>query len=97
MAPFSIVDVFDEVDDKLDAFEQLYHKILNEHAPLKQTIVRGNQAIRHRNKLWRLFMRDRTDANYDHYKLHCNICTSLRKKTIKQHFVKKSSEPENPR
>ena len=58
MAPFSIVDVFDEVDDKLDAFEQLYHKILNEHAPLKQTIVRGNQAIRHRNKLWRLFMRD---------------------------------------
>ena len=68
MAPFSIVDVFDEVDDKLDTFEQLYHKILNEHAPLKQTIVRGNQvpymteqwpkAIRHRNKLWWLFMRD---------------------------------------
>ena len=43
MAPFSIVDVFDEVDDKLYAFEQLYHEILNEHAPLKQTIVRGNQ------------------------------------------------------
>ena len=43
MAPFSIVDVFYEVDDKLDAFEQLYHEILNEHAPLKQTIVSGNQ------------------------------------------------------
>ena len=74
MAPFSIVDVFDEVDDKLYAFEQLYHEILNEHAPLKQTIVKGNQvpymtekwrkAIRYRNKLWRLFMRDRTNANY---------------------------------
>ena len=60
MVPFSIVDVFDEVDDKRYAFEQLYHEILNEHAPLKQTIVRGNQvpymteqwrkAIRHRNK-----------------------------------------------
>ena len=107
MAPFSIVDVFDEVDDKLYAFEQLYHEILNEHAPLKQTIVRGNQvpymteqwrkAIRHRNKLWRLFMRDRTDANYDHYKIQRNICTSLRRKVIKEHFVKKSSEPENPR
>ena len=42
-------------------------------------------------------MRDWTDANYDHYKIQCNICTSLRKKVIKQHFVKKSSEPENPR
>ena len=93
MAPFSIVDVFDEVDDKLYAFEQLYHEILNEHAPLKQTIVRGNQvpymteqwrkAVRHRNKLWRLFMRDWTDANYDHYKIQRNICTSLRRKVIK--------------
>ena len=35
MAPFSILDVFDEVDDKLYAFEQLYHEILNEHAPLR--------------------------------------------------------------
>ena len=44
MAPFSIVDVFDEVDDKLYALnglEQLYYEILNEHAPLKQTVVRG--------------------------------------------------------
>ena len=55
------------------------------------------KAIRHRNKLWRLFMRDRTDANYDHYKIQPNICTSLRRKAIKEHFVKKSSEPENPR
>ena len=107
MAPFSIVDVFDEVDDKLYAFEQLYSEILNEHAPLKQTVVRGNQvpymtekwrkAIRHRNKLWRLFMRDRTDVNYNQYKIQRNICTSLRRKAIKDHFVKKSSEPENPR
>lgn len=107
MTPFSIVEVFDEVDDKLYAFEQLYYEILNEQAPLKQTIVRGNQvpymteqwrkAIRHRNKLWRLFMRDRTDANYDHYKIKRNICTSLRRLAIKEHFMKKSSEPENPR
>ena len=41
------------------------------------------KAIRHRNKLWRLFMRDRTDANYDHYKIQRNICTSLRRKVIK--------------
>ena len=42
-------------------------------------------------------MRDRTDANYDQYKIQRNICTSLRRKAIKEHFVKKSSKPENPR
>ena len=41
--PFSITDVFDEVDDKLLAFQQLYDNILDEHAPLQQTVVRGNQ------------------------------------------------------
>lgn len=38
MAPFSIVEVFDEVDDKLYAFEQLYYEILNEHAPLSRLL-----------------------------------------------------------
>lgn len=102
MAPFSIVDVFNEVDDTLYAFEQLYSE--NENAPLKQTVVRGNQvphmieqwrkAITHKNKLWRLFMRDRTDANYVQYKLQRNTCTSLRIKAIKEHFVKRSTEPD---
>ena len=42
-------------------------------------------------------MRDRTDANYDQNKIQRNMCTSLRRKAIKEHFVKTSSEPENPR
>lgn len=38
--------MFQEVDDKLYAFEQLlYYEILNEHTPVKQTIVRGNQVL----------------------------------------------------
>ena len=42
---------------------------------------------------------ERSDGriNYDHYKIQCNICTSLRRKAIKEHFVKKLSEPENKR
>ena len=107
MAPFSIVDVFEEVDDKLYAFEQLNSEILNEHAPLKQTVVRGNQvpymteqwrkAIRHRNKLWRLFMRDRTGVNYDQYKIQSNICTSLRKKGDKRAFCEKVVRARKPK
>ena len=81
MAPFSIVDVFDEVDDN----------------QVPYMTEQWRKAIRHGNKLWRLFISDRTDANYDHYKIQRNICISLRRKAIKEHFVKKSSEPENPR
>ncbi len=61
MVPFQIIDIFDDVDDTLYAFEQLYIEILNEHAPLKQMVIRGNQVsymteewckeIRYRNKL----------------------------------------------
>ncbi|PFX18374.1 Transforming growth factor beta-2 [Stylophora pistillata] len=107
IAPFTIMNLFDDVNDKLFAFEQLYNDILEEHAPLKQTIVRGNQvpymneqwrkAIRHRNKLWRKFTKDRTDTNYEQYKIHRNKCTSLRRKAIKEHFLKKSTSSENPR
>ena len=73
IVPFHIIDLFDELDDKLYAFEQLFLSVLNEHAPIKQTMIRGNQvpymteqwrrAIRHRNKLWKKFTRNRTDAN----------------------------------
>jgi len=107
--PFlDMIEVFDDVDDKLYAFEQLYSDILDEHTPVKQTHIRGNQvpymtedwrkAIRHCNKLWKLFMRDCTDCNYELYKRQRNKCTSLRWKAIKEHFKKKSeSERENLR
>ncbi len=105
-APFHIIEVFDNVDDKYYAFESLYLDILNEHAPLKQVHVRGNQvpfmteqwrkAIRRRNKLRKQFIRERTDANYAIYKAQRNKCTSLRRKAIKDYFLKKT-EADNPR
>ena len=36
IVPFRIIDLFDELDDKLYAFEQLFLSVLNEHAPIKQ-------------------------------------------------------------
>ena len=87
--------------------EQLFLSALNEHAPIRQTMIRGNQvpymteqwrrAIRHRNKLWIKFTRDRTDVNYEAYKTQRNTCTSLRRKAIKQHFARKTADTENPR
>lgn len=60
---FNVMDVFENVDDKLFAFETLFTEVLDDHAPLKQYHVRGNQvsymteewrkAIRYRNRLWK--------------------------------------------
>ena len=106
MAPFHIIDIFDDLDDMLYAFEELYTEILNEHAPLKQAVIRRNQVpymteewrkeIRYRNKLWKKFTRNRTSTNYDLYKIQPNKCTALRRKAIKEYFLKTSTEPEHP-
>ena len=85
--------------------ESLYLDILNKHAPQKQAHIRGNQipfkneqwrkAIRHRNKVWKKFTHQRTDANHAEYKKQRNKCTSIRRKAIKDHF-KNKSETDNP-
>ena len=33
-APWSVVEVFDDVDDKLHAFDRLFNEILDDHAPI---------------------------------------------------------------
>ena len=75
--PFQVAEIFDDVDDKLYVFDCLYEDILGEHAPLKQVRIRGNQvpfmkeqwckAIRQKNRLWKRFIRERTDTNYEFY------------------------------
>lgn len=48
MVPFrTVMNVFDDIDDKLYAFESLFHTIINQHAPLKQAHVRGVVASYH--------------------------------------------------
>lgn len=47
--------------------------------------------------MWRKFTKDRTDTNYEQYKIQGNKCSSLRRKAIKEHFLKKSTLSEKPR
>ena len=44
------------------------------------------KVIRYRNRLWKNFTRERSDANHAHYKKQRNKCTSLRRKAIKDDF-----------
>lgn len=39
--PFNVMDVFEDVDDKLFVFKTLFTEVLNDHAPLKQFHERG--------------------------------------------------------
>ena len=41
LAPWSIVDVFDDVEDKLYSFDMLFTEILDRHAPVKTFKARG--------------------------------------------------------
>ena len=40
-APWSVVEVFDDVDDKLHAFDLLFNEIIDHHAPIRSIKVRG--------------------------------------------------------
>ena len=42
IVPFHIIS-FDELEDKVYAFEQLFLDVLNAHTPIKQTMIHGNQ------------------------------------------------------
>ena len=41
LAPWSIVDAFDDVEDKLYYFNSLFNDILDKHAPIKTFKIRG--------------------------------------------------------
>ena len=100
--PFSVMDLFDDVNDKLFVFESLYMDVVNEHAPLKRVHLRGNQVpfmtkqwrqeIRYRNRLWKKYLKERTDENYCKYKAQGNVCTRLRRKAIKDFCRNKNVE-----
>ena len=54
------------------------------------------EIYRDRNKLSKKFTKNRTNTNYDQYKIWRNKCTALRRKVTKQYFLKKSTELEHP-
>ena len=97
------MEFFHDVNDKLFAFESLYLDIINEHTPLKQFLVRGNQvpfmneqwriAIRHRNKLCgKSSLMIALMLITPFTKKKRNKCTSLGRKAVKAYFLDKSEK-----
>lgn len=52
------MEVFEDVDDKIYVFESLCNDILDEHAPLRQVHIRGNQEL-YMTEKWRKAIRHR--------------------------------------
>ena len=99
-APWSVVEVFDDGDDKLHAFDLLFNEILDRHAPIRSIKVRGKpnpciteeirELMKSRN-VWRKTARRTNDPHaWSTYK---NLKHQVRKsiRAAESEFIKDSS------
>ena len=80
-----------------DAFKDVYMKVLNLHAPMKNKFIRGNnapfmnqtlsKAFMHRSKLKNKFNKNPTEENNNAYKKQRNYCVSLLRKEKKKYYT----------
>ena len=106
--PFSVCNVFDDVDDKYWSVSVLYNDVVNENAPLKQRTLRNDQ-IPYMHSELRKQMYRRNMAKNKHlenrksvvlrykYVVERNKTTSMRREAIKAYFLSKCSKMASPR
>ena len=85
-------------DTAYSTFAEKFCNAINKHAPLKNKMIRGNQApfmnkelakaIMTRSRLKNIFIKDKNKQNWQAFPKQRNNCTKLRKKAIKSHFAK---------
>ena len=73
------MEFFHDVNDKLFAFESLYLDMINEHTPLKQFLVRGNQ-VPFMNEQGRIAIRHRTSCGKSSLLIALMLITPFTKK-----------------
>ena len=79
-----------------DEFKDIFMQVLNDHAPKKQKVVRGNtqpfmnkvlsKAFMNRSKLKNDHNKDPTDINKSMYKKQRNFCVNLLRKEKKKYY-----------
>ena len=88
-APFHVGDIFDNVDDCYWFSMKLLQDIIDEHAPLKQKVIRHKQvpymnsnlrkSINVKNMLHRKYTRVPSATNWEKYRRQRNLVVRLRK------------------
>ena len=89
-------EMWDEESINYDKFLDIFLRVLDKHAPLKQKVVRGNQspfmtkelskAIMQRSKLKNKFNKCPNDENLTLYKKQRNYCVNLLSKEKKKYY-----------
>ena len=106
VAPWSLIDLFDDTDDKVFVFNSLFATVLDNHAPMKTICVKKNCApwitrsvrkeMDKRNKLLRQFHASRCLTAWNDYKAQRNHVVHLQRKAKIDHFshlIAKDSSP----
>ena len=88
----------DDPEKNYENLVNVFSSIIEKHAPLKQQILRGNEApfmtkelrkeIYTRSRFKNKYNKNPTDENKARFKKQRNKCVNLRKKAIKKHFKK---------
>ena len=104
--PWSVIDVFDDPDDKVEVFNILFTDILDYHAPMKTVRVKKNptpwitKAIRkemdRRDRLFRFYRRNPTTASRDIFRAQRNRVVWLQRKAKIQYFHQLISKKSHP-
>ena len=82
--------------DGFQEFIEIYQKTVNQYAPAKQKLVRGNhlpfmnktlsKAIMHRTRFCNKYLRNKTDENKRKYTKQQNYCVSLLRKSKREYY-----------
>ena len=104
--PWSVLDVFDEVDDKLLVFNSLLNDVLSLHAPLKSIRTKKHPApwitksvcdeMDRRNKLLRRFRSTKSNSDCKDFTAQRNRVVTLQRQAKKQYFHSLISRNSNP-
>ncbi len=97
-APWSLLHITDDPNEKLDLFEQVYTKVLNEHAPLIEKMVKAcrqppwfnddiAKSIQERDSLLQLANKTKNEATMLLYKRARNDTTHLMRKAKQDFYI----------
>ena len=104
--PWSVLDVFDDVDDKLLVFNSLLNDALSLHAPLKSIRTKKHPApwisksvrdeMDKRNKLLRRFRSTKNNSDWKCFTAQRNRVVTLQRQAKMQYFHSLISKNSNP-
>ena len=107
LIPFHVTEIFEDVDDKYWCMSKLYADVVNEHAPLKKRVIRGQQVpymhsdlrknMYKRNMLKNKYFKNRTVESWNAYCIQRNFTTNMRRNAIKSYFMSKCSGNATPK